>query len=438
VAEAGADGCDLRAVAGAKDSMQPVRRIGCVDVLARICVPTSLESAIGHDTMIARAAAPILHRPRFRTIARAVPVALALGCSAPPGTGEDDDLPEFQGTLGAPGPGAPATATPGTGTPSSVPPASSNAPATGAGGSSGSEQVGAGAPLTPPSGASSGQPSGAGGSAMVPPASGPNAGAAGNSMGSGTATGAGGAGMGPIEEDPDDDEPVPPPVTPPPVNPVPNANCAGQFFCDDFEGVADGASPTAALWTIIDGYSERPASANVQVSADNARSGGQALRVANTNSRAGVRGRLPQTRYFVRAWFQIDSAPVGPVFIGLGTDQNSEARLRIQGQSFATINTVGPGDKVHPDAANSGNCPDCVTLTPNNWFCAEMFIDNAAQNATLWIDDVEAATLVNGDGGWPVQPANPALFLGSMSVQGGQTGVWIDDVVAGPNRIGCD
>jgi hypothetical protein len=139
----------------------------------------------------------------------------------------------------------------------------------------------------------------------------------------------------------------------------------------------------------------------------------------------------------MRAWLNIDAAPVGPVFIGLGTDQNSETRLRIQGRSFATINTVGPGDAVHPDA-NSGNCPECVTLTPNRWFCAEFSIDNAGQNATLWIDGVEAASIVNGEKGWPAQPAQPKLFVGNMGLQGGMAGVYIDDVAAGPTRIGCN
>ena len=130
--------------------------------------------------------------------------------------------------------------------------------------------------------------------------------------------------------------------------------------------------------------------------------------------------------------------PLGPVFIGLGTDQNSETRLRIQGRSFATINTVGPGDAVRPNEANSGNCTSCVTLTPNRWFCAEMSIDNANQNATLWIDGTEAASIVNGQGGWPVQPAQPKLFVGSMGLQGGMAGVYVDDVAAGPTRIGCN
>jgi hypothetical protein len=133
----------------------------------------------------------------------------------------------------------------------------------------------------------------------------------------------------------------------------------------------------------------------------------------------------------------VDAVPLGPVFMGLGTDQNAEIRLRIQGQSFATINVV-PGDAVRPAGANGGGCPTCLTLRANQWFCAEMFVDDATRNATLWIDGVEAASVVNGDGGWSAQPATPAAFLGLMAVQGGSTGVWIDDVVAGPNRIGCN
>jgi polysaccharide lyase-like protein len=209
-------------------------------------------------------------------------------------------------------------------------------------------------------------------------------------------------------------------------------------MCDGFESVAAGASPTSALWQVIADYSEQDSSPNVQVSSMNAHTGTQAVRVISSGSRNGIVAQLPQTRYFVRAWFQVDSAPLGPAFIGLGMDQNSETRLRLQGQSFATINTVGPGDAVHPGEANGGNCAGCVTIRPNQWFCAEMFIDEAARAATLWIDGTEAASIVNGDGGWPVQPASPSMFIGSMGLQGGQTGVWIDDVAAGPERIGCD
>jgi hypothetical protein len=223
-----------------------------------------------------------------------------------------------------------------------------------------------------------------------------------------------------------------PPVTTPPV--AANANCPGQFFCDGFEGVAAGASPDAALWKVMDTYNltTKP-TATVQVSTANAHGGGQALHVVGGQTRSGVIATLPQSSYFLRAWLQVDAVPRGPVLMGLGTDQNNEVRLRIFNQSWATINSPSENDAVRPDGAKTNDCPTCVTLVPNRWFCAEFAIDNAVQTATLSIDGVEAATLI----GAPGQPASPQAFLGSMGLEGGMTSVWIDDVVAGPARIGC-
>jgi hypothetical protein len=231
-----------------------------------------------------------------------------------------------------------------------------------------------------------------------------------------------------------------PPVTPPPVTPPPagNAGCPGQLLCEDFEGVAAGSFLTSNTWQVIDGYAADTESANVLVSTDQAHTGEQSLRVLASGARNGIVATLPMNRYFLRAWLRVDAAPLGPVFIGLGTDQNSETRLRIQGQSLATINTVGPGDAVRPGAATSGNCPECVPMPVATWFCAEFFIDQATQSATLWINETEAASIVNGQGGWPVQPAAPKLFLGSMGLQGGMAGVFIDDVAVGTTRLNCD
>jgi hypothetical protein len=147
---------------------------------------------------------------------------------------------------------------------------------------------------------------------------------------------------------------------------------------------------------------------------------------------------VPQSNFFIRAFMQIDEVGIGPVFIGAGTDANRETRFRIQGQSFATINSVGSpaDDAFRPAAANSGNCPECVTLTANEWLCVEMAIDGSASTSTLWIDGVEAA--VAGPEAFTPQPANPTLFFGSMDVQGGSTGVWIDDIAVASTRIGCN
>ncbi|HVZ32358.1 MAG TPA: hypothetical protein VG963_08030, partial [Polyangiaceae bacterium] len=214
-----------------------------------------------------------------------------------------------------------------------------------------------------------------------------------------------------------------------------NADCPTQFFCDGFENVAAGAgsAPATSLWQVIDSYTPTPQSDNVQISTANAHSGKQAVRISSTGSRTGIQAVLPQNTFFMRAWLQVDAVPRGPVLIGLGTDQHAETRLRIFNQSWATINAV-PGDGVEPNGATSGNCPDCVTLVTNRWFCAEMGIDSNAKTATLWIDGVQAATLPND----PSQPDKPNMFIGNMALEGGQTGVLIDDVVAGPTRIGCN
>jgi hypothetical protein len=379
--------------------------------------------------------------PIFRSAALRSPVALAplllavagaFACSAPPGSQQEEEESGLQPYAGSNSPGSgPGMSVGG------IPPAPVNpaAPATsGAGGSSGSEAPNNNVGFTPaPAPNNNGQA----------PNVAPPAGAAGSS---GTmAPGSGGAGAMPPVTPPPTPPPavtppaVTPPVTPPVVTPPPAANtgCPGQFLCDDFEGVAAGAFITSATWQVIDGYAEDTQSANVLVSTDQAHSGQQSLRVLGTGSRNGIVATLPQNRYFMRAWLRVDATPLGPVFIGLGTDQNSETRLRIQGQGLATINTVGPGDAVRPGAATSGNCPECVPMPVNTWFCAEFSIDQATQAATLWIDGKEAASIVNGQGGWPVQPAQPNLYLGSMGLQGGQAGVYIDDVAVGTARIGC-
>ena len=201
--------------------------------------------------------------------------------------------------------------------------------------------------------------------------------------------------------------------------------------------VAAGASPNAAVWRLMDGFAFRDTSPNVQVSATTAHGGRQSLRVAASGGRSGIIATLPRNAYFMRAFLNVDAVPVGPVFIGLGTDQNSEVRFRIQGRSFATINVI-PSDGVRPEQATSGNCPDCVTLTPNRWFCAEMSVDNASRTAILWIDGVEAGRLVAGADNWANQPDMPQMFLGSWGLQGGMAGVYVDDVAAGPARIGCN
>lgn len=219
-------------------------------------------------------------------------------------------------------------------------------------------------------------------------------------------------------------------------NPTTPVGCEQLLLCEDFEGVAAGGSPDPAKWSLVANYTYDVAQSDlVQVSTEKKRSGNQALRVA-ANGLAGAIAEVSAQSFYLRAFMQVDEAPLGPVLAGIGSDHNSELRFRIQQNAWATINII-PGDAVLPQAARDGNCPDCPSITPNEWFCMEFFVDAASQTAGLWIDEVEVFSgVVTGD--WPTL-GNPAhVRLGTMDLQGGSTGLWVDDVAIGTTRIGCD
>src|SRR5690606_496279 len=156
----------------------------------------------------------------------------------------------------------------------------------------------------------------------------------------------------------------------------------------------------------------------------------------------GVVASVAAERFHLRALMQLDAAPGGPVLTGIGTDQHSEVRFRIFGNSWPTIN-FSPGDDVFPQAARENNCASCPVLNPGQWFCMEFFVDNINEDATLWIDGAEAAVaevIVREDGtsSWPSFTSPIQVRLGSMDLQNGSTGLWIDEVAIGAERIGCE
>lgn len=216
--------------------------------------------------------------------------------------------------------------------------------------------------------------------------------------------------------------------------PPPSADCGTALLCDDFEGVAAGNSPDPALWDLIVGYNPTQGQTDsVQVTTAQAHSGSQSVFVSGDNGRTGMIGTIAADDYHVRAWMFAESAPLGPVLAGFGSDGNNEVRFRIWNNSWATINST-VGDDLVPQAARAGNCPDCPVVPAGQWFCMEYFVNNSAQTATLSIDGQEAAVL---NGSWPNMPAEPQIFLGVMRIQDGAN-IYVDDVVASLNPIGCN
>lgn len=218
-------------------------------------------------------------------------------------------------------------------------------------------------------------------------------------------------------------------------NPPGGMGCDQLLLCEDFES-ASGGVPDPGKWSLVANYTYDVAQTDlVEVGTEQKHGGSQALHVA-ANGLAGIVTEISAQKFYVRAYMQVDAAPVGPVLMGIGTDHNSELRFRIQQNSWGTINII-PSDSVLPQAAREGNCPTCPKVTPGEWFCMEFFVDAATKSAGLWLDGVES---VNAQGlsdfpniGDPVH-----LRFGTMDLQGGSTGLWLDDIAVGTERIGCD
>lgn len=307
-----------------------------------------------------------------------------------------------------------------------------------AGGEGGNEEAGAGG-LS----AGSGGTPGAGGSPVGAAAAGGNGGVAGALGGSGGQVGAGagaatgsggsdlagasgaaGASMGTGGTD----------VQPP----------GDLLLRDDFESAAPLGAPNAALWTRRLGFGGADDPSTIAIDDTNAHSGDQSVRIVGTSSIREIVANVAVSRLFVRAWMQLSPSPVPsgtPVVIGVGGDQNADIRMRLWAGRLATLNT-GNGDGVAPNTATSGNCPTCVAV-PSEWFCTEMFVDHAAQNATIWINGAEAAS-VTGNAGWhvgsvwPQFPTPTNVRLGFWGLEGAAATIWIDDVAIAEERIGCE
>jgi hypothetical protein len=218
-------------------------------------------------------------------------------------------------------------------------------------------------------------------------------------------------------------------------NPPTPASCSELILCEDFES-ASGGVPDPATWTLVANYTYDVAQTDlVQVGTEQKHGGAQALHVA-ANGLAGIVTEIAAQKFYVRAFMRVDAAPVGPVLMGIGTDHNSELRFRIQQNSWGTVNII-PSDAVLPQAARDGNCPTCPKVTPNEWFCMEFFVDAATKSAGLWLDGVESVN-AQGLADFPGVGDPIHLRFGTMDLQGGSTGLWLDDIAVGAERIGCD
>ncbi len=217
------------------------------------------------------------------------------------------------------------------------------------------------------------------------------------------------------------------------------SDCSSMYRCDDFEASTAGAAPDSSDWSLELGWAnDQSAAANVQVTAEDAHSGTQSVRIA-----AGGNGPFnfwappPSETFYTRAWIKMVDAAGNGSLQAVGSNHNdSEVRYRNH-EGTVTLNSAG-GDGLAPDPFNcSGDC----TPIPTDWFCVEMFYDGTTDSATLWIGEQEAARVENNVGwhsGGSFAEAATFVWFGTLWHQGSAPLTYIDDVAIHSSRIYCN
>jgi hypothetical protein len=239
---------------------------------------------------------------------------------------------------------------------------------------------------------------------------------------------------------------------------TPTGGCAGLPLCDDFEGDAPGAPPSAALWSVELGCNPNTTNSRVDGGlavgvVDSLAHGGQrSLRVVGGDScgyyvvNTTALKALPANVY-ARFWAQFSGPPTTnhngflSMKTGASTDQ---LRLGFQGDVMAW-NYFGP-DTTLPDIDPVGEAQSAPTR-PGQWDCIELHLDQGNGHLEVWLNGVAVPGL--GFDGASVQgvsdqwrssgPAAHSLRTDGVGWRG-QSASYpprVDDHARGSQRIGC-
>jgi len=213
---------------------------------------------------------------------------------------------------------------------------------------------------------------------------------------------------------------------------------------DDFESVAAGSPPDAAIWQL-----RLPAGStnSIEISSEQAHGGAQSVKVVGNSGSTLFFTEdvfpLPSGVLHFRVWVRFTEGDWANhnAFVASGPGSESQ-EIRFGGQNNAYHANLSEGDGLSPDPYESPACERCVAPVANEWTCLRGKLDYTNNAAELYVGDalaVDSAADGWHNGASAAFPANPTQIGFGWALYGAMANtVYYDDLAIGYEPIACD
>jgi len=213
---------------------------------------------------------------------------------------------------------------------------------------------------------------------------------------------------------------------------------------DDFESVAAGSPPDAAIWQL-----RLPSGStnSIEVSSEQAHGGSQSVKVVGNSGSTLFFTEdvfpLPSGVLHFRVWMRFTEGNWANhnAFVASGPGSESE-EIRFGGQNNAYHANLSQGDGLSPDPYESPACERCVAPVANEWKCLRGKLDYTNNVAELYVgDELAVDTAADGwhNGGAGTFPASPTQIGFGWALYGALANtVYYDDLAIGYEPIACE
>lgn len=213
---------------------------------------------------------------------------------------------------------------------------------------------------------------------------------------------------------------------------------------DDFESVAAGGPPDAALWQL-----RVPGGGNsIEITTEQAHSGAQSVKVTGASGSTMFFNEsafpLPSGVIYFRVWMRFTDANWANhnAFVASSPGGQESQEVRFGGQNNAyNANLAADGDGLSPDPFEYPSCERCVAPVADEWKCLRGKFDFTGNTAELYVGDalaVDSATdgWHSGSGTFPQDPTQ--IGFGWALYGANANTVYYDDLALGYEPIACE